>query len=123
MQGSIPLMRLIFLAAMAAALVGCATTQLFNDIKPYVGRDIHELAKRLGNPTGKRETEGASVLVWSTDSEGVLPAGPEDTRTGVMTVHYECTLEVTVNAQNIIQSYEIEGGNAGCNSFRNHLKR
>ena len=65
------------------------------------------------------------MYVWSVDSEGVLPttAGGEGTRTGGMTAHYECTLEVTVDAQNIIQSYQIQGSNAGCAAFRRHLKR
>jgi hypothetical protein len=116
-------MRLIFMAPMVAALVGCATTRLSNDVKAYVGRDIHELAARLGNPTGKRETTGTSVYVWSTDAEGVLPtsSGAQGTRTSTMTVQYECTLEVTVNAQSVIQSYQVEGSNAGCAAFRRHL--
>jgi hypothetical protein len=80
-------MRHIFMAPMVAALVGCATTRLSNEVKPYVGRDIHELAARLGNPTGMRESTGTRVYVWSTDSEGVLPtgSGTEGTRTGAIT--------------------------------------
>lgn len=118
-------MRLIVTATIVTALVGCATTRLSNDVEPYVGRDIHDLATRLGKPTGKRETTGQSVYVWSADSEGVLPttSPAEGTRTGTMVAHYECTLEVTVNAQNIIQSYEVEGSNAGCAAFRRHLVR
>jgi hypothetical protein len=117
-------MRIIFLAVMVAALVGCAAARLSNFVKPYVGRDIHELTARLGNPAGKRETTGNSVYVWSADSEGVLPttSSADGTRTNTMTVQYECTLEVTVNAQNVIQSYEIEGSDAGCAAFRRHLK-
>ena len=118
-------MRLIFMATMVAALAGCATNRLSNDVKPYVGRDIHELAARFGKPTGTRETTGAHVYVWSTDSEGVLPtgSGTEGSRTATMTVQYECALEVTVNAQNIIESYQIEGSNAGCTAFLRHLSR
>jgi len=108
------------MATMVAALGGCATTRLSNEVKPYVGRDIHELAARFGKPTGTRETTGTLVYVWSTDSEGVLPTG-SGTRTGPITV--ECTLEVTVNAQNIIQNYQVEGSNAGCTAFRRHLGR
>jgi hypothetical protein len=113
------------MAPMVAALVGCATTLLSNDVKPYVGRDIHELAARLGKPTGTRETTGTHVYVWSADSEGVLPTGAvtEGTRTRTMTVQYECTLEVTVDALNVIQGYQVEGSNAGCAAFRRHLSR
>jgi hypothetical protein len=118
-------MRIIFLAIMVAAVMGCATARLSNFVKPYVGRDIHELTARLGNPAGKRETTGNSVYVWSAASEGVLPttSSADGTRTNTMTVQYECTLEVTVNAQNVIQSYEIEGSDAGCAAFRRHLSR
>jgi hypothetical protein len=118
-------MRLIVTATIVTALVGCATTRLSNDVAPYVGRDIRDLATRLGKPTGKRETAGESVYVWSADSEGVLPttSAAEGTRTGTMVAHYECTLEVTVNAQNIIQSYQVDGSNAGCAAFRRHLIR
>src|ERR1700735_2874099 len=89
-------MRLIFLATIGAALLGCAATRLSNDVKPYVGRDIHELSARLGNPTGKQETTGDRVYVWSISSEGVMPkdTGGE----GTMTVQHECRLGGTVRA-------------------------
>jgi hypothetical protein len=114
-------MRLIFLAAMGSALLGCAATRLSHEVKPYVGRDIHELYARLGNPTGKLETTGDRVYVWSISSEGVMPrdTGGE----GTMTVQRECTLEVTVNAENIIRTYQVEGSDAGCAAFRRHLSR
>lgn len=117
-------MRLIFTATMIAALVGCAADRLSNDVKPYVGRDVHELAGRLGSPGGKREATGDLVYVWSVDSEGVLPttSATGDTRSGA-TAHYECTLEVTVNAQNVIRSYQVEGSNAGCAAFRRRMIR
>ena len=116
-------MRFFSMATMAAALIGCATTRLSNDVKPYVGRNIHELATRLGKPTGIRETTGDRVYVWSVDSEGVLPTGSgvEGTRTGTTIGHYECTLEVTVNAQDFIQAYQVEGSNAGCTAFLRNL--
>jgi hypothetical protein len=118
-------MRVIISAIMMTALVGCAAARLSHFVKPYVGRDIHELTAHLGNPVGKRETTGNSVYVWSADSEGVLPttSSADGTRTNTMTVQYECTLEVTVNSQNVIQSYEIEGSDAGCAAFRRHLSR
>jgi hypothetical protein len=114
-------MRLIFLAAIGSALLGCAATRLSHEVKPYVGRDIHELYARLGNPTGKLETTGDRVYVWSISSEGVMPrdTGGE----GTMTVQRECTLEVTVNAENIIRTYQVEGSDAGCAAFRRHLSR
>ena len=114
-------MRLIFLAAIGSALLGCAATRLSHEVKPYVGRDIHELYARLGNPTGKLETTGDRVYVWSISSEGVMPrdTGGE----GTMTVQRECTLEVTVNAENIIRTYQVEGSDAGCAAFRRHLGR
>jgi hypothetical protein len=114
-------MRLIFLTAMGSALLGCAATRLSHEVKPCVGRDIHELYARLGNPTGKLETTGDRVYVWSISSEGVMPrdTGGE----GTMTVQHECTLEVTVNAENIIRTYQVEGSDAGCAAFRRHLGR
>jgi hypothetical protein len=113
-------MRLIFLAMIGAALLGCATARLSNYVKPYVGRNIHELSARLGNPTGQQETTGDRVYVWSLSSEGVMPKG---TGEGTVTVQRECTLEVTVNAENVIRSYQVEGSDAGCAAFRRHLSR
>jgi len=112
-------MRLIFLATIGAALLGCAATRLSNEVKRYVGRDIHELTERLGNPTGQQETTGDRVYVWSISSEGVMPkdTGAE----GTMTVQHECRLEVTVSAENIIRTYQVEGSDAGCAAFRRHL--
>jgi hypothetical protein len=114
-------MRLIFLATIGAALLGCATTRLSNDVKPYVGRDIHELTAHLGNPTGERETTGDRVYVWSISSEGVMPKGTGAEAT--ITVQHECTLEVTISAENVIRSYQVEGSDAGCAAFRRHLSR
>jgi hypothetical protein len=116
-------MRIFFIASMVTVVIGCATSQLSNDVKPFVGRDIHELFARLGHPTGKQETIGNPVYVWRADSEGVLATTSDREATKTMTVQYECTLEVTVNAQEVIQSYQIEGSNAGCAAFRRHLVR
>jgi hypothetical protein len=113
-------MRPIFLATIWAALLGCATTRLSNDVKRYVGRDIHELSVRLGNPTGEQETTGERVYVWSISSEGVMPKG---TGEGTITVQRECTLEVTISAENVIRTYHVEGSDAGCAAFRRHLSR
>ena len=108
----------------ATALMGCSTTRLSHDVKPYVGRNIQELATRLGKPQGKRETDGDQIYVWSVDSEGVLPTGSgvEGSRIGTTIAHYECSLEVTVNTQQIIEDFQIEGSNAGCAAFRRHLE-
>jgi len=109
------------MATMGAALLGCATARLSHEVKPYVGRDIHELTARLGGPTGKRETDGDRVFVWSISSDGVMPSGSGNG--GTITVQHECTLEVTVSAQNIIQAYQVEGSDAGCAAFHRHLSR
>ena len=114
-------MRPIFLATIGAALLGCAATRLSNEVKPYVGRDIHELYARLGNPTGMQETTGDRVYVWSISSEGVMPKGTG--AEGTITVQHECTLEVTVSVENVIRTYQVEGSDAGCAAFRRHLSR
>jgi hypothetical protein len=111
------------LAILVAALVGCASARLSSEVKPYVGRDIDELVQHLGKPNGKLETTGDRVLVWSTESEGVVPtgSGAEGAGTSLMPVHHECTLEVTVNAENLVRSFQVEGSDAGCAVFRRQL--
>jgi hypothetical protein len=106
-----------------AELLGCAANRLSHDVRPFVGRDVHVLVAHLGNPTGKVETTGDRVLVWSADGEGVLPtaSATENSATSLMTVHHACTLEVTINALNVIQSYQVEGSDAGCALFRSRL--
>jgi hypothetical protein len=32
-------------------------------------------------------------------------------------------LEVTVNAENIIRTYQVEGSDAGCTAFHRHVSR
>lgn len=120
LRGTIKKMRLIFLATIGAALLGCGTTRLSNNVKRYVGRDIHELTARLGNPTGEQETTGDRVYVWSINSEGVMPKG---TGEGTIMVQHECTLEVTISAENVIRTYHVEGSDAGCAAFLRHLSR
>jgi len=89
-------------------------------MKLYVGRNIHELSERLGKPTGEQETTGDRVYVWSISSEGVMPKGPPGVE-GTMTVQRECTLEVTISAENVIRSYQVEGSDAACADFHRHL--
>jgi hypothetical protein len=114
-------MRLILLATIGAALLGCATTRLSNDLKSYVGRDIHELYARLGKPTGEEETTGDRVYVWTISSEGMIPKGTG--AEGTMTVQHECTLEITISAENLIRTYHVEGSDAGCAAFLRRLSR
>jgi hypothetical protein len=114
-------MRHLILATVGLALLGCAAARLSNEVKPYVGRDIHQLTAHLGSPTGERETTGERVYVWSASSEGVMPTGTSSQ--GTITVQHECTLEVTVGAGNVIRSYQVEGSDAGCAAFRRHLNR
>ena len=114
--------RLIFMTPVVAALLACSTSRLSNYVKPYVGQNVQQLVSHLGKPTGKRESTGDLVYVWSADSEGVLPNNADPgNRPTTVTAHYECTLEVTVDAQGIIHSYEVEGSNAGCAAFHRHL--
>jgi hypothetical protein len=89
-------------------------------MKLYVGRDFHELSARLGNPTGKEETTGDRVYVWSISSEVLMPKGAAAEGT---TVQHDCTLEVTISAENVILTYQVEGSDAGCAAFRRRLSR
>ena len=129
--------RVLLAAALVMVLVGCGSSRLSNELKPYLGRDVHELMAHLGNPTGQRESTGDRVLVWSSDSDGVLAATPftpgagggsgvsyagSATPGGVIPVKFECTLEVTVDAQNAVRHYEFEGSDAGCSHYRRMLR-
>lgn len=117
-------MRCIWTATIAATLTGCATSRLSNDVKPYVGRDIHDLETRLGKPRGRREETAQLIYVWSSDSTGMLATGSgayPDTRP--IGVKFDCSLEVTVDEQNVVQSYTVEGSNAGCNVLRRQIGR
>ena len=123
-------------AALALALVGCGSTRLSNELKPYVGHPVRDLVAHLGKPTGRREEE--RVYVWTTDSDGVLASQPfadgpgggggvsyagSSTRAGLIPVQFECTIEVTVDPADVIQKYHFEGSNAGCARYRQMLGR
>lgn len=123
-------------ATILVALDGCGSTRLSNELKPYVGGDIHALMAQLGNPTGQREATGERIYVWTTDRDGVLAANPFTTSPGgevsyagsatpggVIPVQFECTIEVTVDARNLVEHYQFEGSNAGCAPYRRKLSR
>ena len=99
---------------------------------------MRDLVAHLGKPTGQQETSGERVYVWTTDSDGTLAANPfaEDpgggggfsyagsaTRGGLIPVRFQCTIEVTVDAHDVIQHYQFEGSNAGCRHYRQDLSR
>lgn len=104
--------------AAIALLGGCATTQLNNGLQKVVGEPVDVLVNAWGYPAAQREIMGHTLYIWSND--GGAMAVPMY-GSGVFAARLQCTVQVSVDAQNIVTSYQWNGNNGGCAPFARRL--
>ena len=104
-------MRFLIVAAVAGCLAGCATEQLNTGLEKVIGQPVDVLVSAWGYPSAQREIMGHTLYVWS--NNGGAMAVPMYGG-GVFAARLTCTVQVAVDAQNIITSYQWNGNNGGC---------
>jgi hypothetical protein len=115
----------------ALTVSGCAVEQLADGIRALEGRHIETASHILGMPNFKREMLGKTVYTWRTDhvtdmttldtrpttgDVGGVPFVANTMDTGSMPVPVACQIDLTVDAQGVIEHYEVQG-NAGCRKW------
>jgi len=132
-------MRGALLAALSIALGGCAGVGSLRDgLQPFVGQDIHAAVDVLGYPDGKREMLGDTIYYWSTSHSAPLlmpttstTTATAGTTTVIASTHstqpvtglYHCTIQMAVDTDNRIKSYQVSGNNGGCASYSRTVSR
>lgn len=111
-------MRYLTIAIMITFLVGCATQRLNTGLEKVVGMPIDVLVADWGYPSGQREIMGHTLYIWSND--GGAMAVPMYGG-GVMAARLTCTVQVAVNDEKIITSYQWNGNNGGCAPFARRI--
>lgn len=104
-------MRILMVGAAVVYLSACATEQLNTGLQKVIGMPVDVLVSDWGYPTAQREIMGRTLYVWS--NEGGAMAVPLYGG-GVYAARLTCTVQVAVNAKNIITSYQWNGNNGGC---------
>lgn len=121
---------------------GCITNQAFSErLNSLVGEPIEEAISKLGYPTGERRVAGHHVYVWSVDrSETIFvpqqsyASGYSTGRYGMTTYHatattmqalpvnYACEIDLEVDMENRVKSFQFSGNQGGCRPFYYRLR-
>lgn len=99
-------------------LTGCATQHLNSSLHKVLGEPVDILVSAWGYPAGQREMMGHHIYVWSNDGGAMavpLYGG------GMFAARLRCEVEVAVNDQRIVTSYQWSGNNGGCAAFARRL--
>lgn len=111
-------MKIAIFACFAVLSSGCATTQLNNGLQKVIGQPVAVLVNAWGYPAGQRDIMGQTLYVWSND--GGAMAVPMYGG-GVFAARLQCQVQVSVNAANVVTSYQWSGNNGGCAPFARRL--
>jgi hypothetical protein len=111
-------MKIAVIAIASVMLFGCATAQLNSGLQKVVGAPVDVLVNAWGYPAAEREIMGRKLYIWS--NEGGAMAVPMYGG-GVFAARLQCQVQVSVDAQNIVTSYQWSGNNGGCAPFARRL--
>jgi hypothetical protein len=124
------------LGVCAVVLAGCAGERLNKGLSSMMGQDVRVFVAKWGYPSGKREILGDTIYTWGNASSGVVPIPQTTTTTGFagnvpvmaittstsyMPVTYQCTIEVAVDQNDRMKSYQFRGNQGGCAPYANRL--
>jgi hypothetical protein len=104
--------------SIATCLVGCATQQLNAGLQKVIGMPIDVLVSDWGYPSAQREIMGHTLYIWSNDA-GVMAVPLYGG--GMYAGRLACTVQVAVNDEKIITSYQWNGNNGGCAQFARRI--
>ncbi len=110
--------RLIFGLLAVASLVGCATQRLNSGLQAAIGQPVQMLVSDWGYPDSQRKIMGTTLYVWSNDAGAMavpLYGG------GVFAGRLTCTVQVAVDGNGLIRSFQWSGNNGGCAAFARRL--
>lgn len=111
-------MRIAAIAIAAVALAGCATARLNTGLQKVIGEPVDVLVGVWGYPADQREMMGHTLYVWTNDAGAVavpLYGG------GAFAARLQCQVQVAVDSQRIVTSYQWSGNNGGCAAFASRL--
>lgn len=112
--------------------------RLPGELSALIGQNLSVAVNRLGYPTGQREMLGDTIYVWETHQQVQVPAVSSSAVTGNVgsTPYYglnttiasapgefACTIQLAINSDKTIKSWQLEGNNGGCASYANALSR
>lgn len=113
------LARITLLVGAVAYVAGCATQELNKGLQAVIGQPVDVLVNDWGYPTDQREIMGHTVYVWRNEN-GVMAVPMYGG--GAYAAPLECTVQVVVDNNNIITSYQWSGNNGGCEAFADRIQ-
>lgn len=111
-------MRSLLIIATIVCLAGCATEELNTGLQKAMGQPIDVLVSDWGYPIAQRQIMGHTLYIWSNNA-GIMAVPLYGG--GVYAGRLTCTIQVAVNKQNIITSYQWNGNQGGCAPFARRI--
>lgn len=126
------------LLACLLSLGGCVFQNMTKGLDALKGQNIQVAVNELGYPDGQRTMLGHTIYVWGRSEDTVLPTFNTSTTNGMIgntpvygtttttnliPVNYNCTIQIMVDSNNIIQSWQFTGNRGGCSAYANDLKQ
>lgn len=130
--------RVSMIAVALLGLAGCVFQNMDDGLKGLVGQDVHVAISALGYPVSQRPLLGDTIYVWSTSQTftsmtpvtstttgyvGTTPVQATTTNYVPTTDTYACTIQMAVDSNNRIKSYQWQGNMGGCARYSNALKQ
>lgn len=123
-------------------LAGCTTWGQMNDgLAALQGQPLDSAIRVLGYPSGEQTIAGRRLVVWSSQSTGMMympqtattygnvyaPSGfasyNQTTSYGTMVpLHHQCKITMEVDAANTITGYSYDGNMGGCSRYIKSLQ-
>lgn len=115
-------------------LAGCMTSRLEKGLGSLTGQPVSYAAAKLGYPDGERTIMGDHLYIWSTDHQAIIPVatgsvgqfggiGYSQTNYGLMAARAQCTIQLKVSANDIVESWQYKGNRMGCRPYAHALSR
>lgn len=132
MRGGRFVRRLLVMVA-AGLLVGCAGRIIERNMNGLVGQPAGAVFARLGHPDAEAVVAGRKTYTWSTRRSGLDAAYRPAVYAGKKTVvpgsfdlvpyTSECRIRVLVDARDVVQSWDYDGNEGGCERYAKRLER
>lgn len=115
----------LVIVCLATATVGCAgrfERQMSQDLDGLNGHDIHAAIKKLGYPSREEVIAGDHVYRWVFDGGTTAVAyAPGALGVGMSKAH-RCSIDVVVDASNIVTHSSWSGDRKGCDDIEDKLE-
>jgi hypothetical protein len=136
-KGTEAMKRMTAVIFVVFGLGGCVGQRMNDGLGDLVGQNHKVAVARLGYPDGQRTILGDTIYVWSASHNTVMPMTSTNFATGMVgrvpfsgattntdfvPVNLNCAIQLAVDQNGTIKSYQWSGNVGGCSPYANALR-